>query len=73
MNWSKGAVANSRQPPSGLMSARADDGSEQYGSRSHSPRLSNPNTEWLYQRNPATVVNAIANTEINRRVRSSRR
>jgi hypothetical protein len=31
MNWSNGAVASNRQLPSGLISARADGGSAQYG------------------------------------------
>src|SRR3954447_6554181 len=39
MNWSNGAVANNRHWPSGAIVARAEAGSEQYGPRSHSPRL----------------------------------
>ncbi len=72
MNWSNGAVASRRQPPSALMSARADGGSEQYGVRSHSPRLSMPNSEWLYQMKPMMVVSATAPIEISSRVRNSR-
>ena len=72
MNWSNGAVASSRHPPSGVISARAEDGSAQYGWRSHSPRLSTPKNEWVYQMKPMTVVSATAPTEISSRVRNSR-
>ena len=71
MNWSNGAVANSRHSPLGAMVARADAGSEQYGPRSHSPRLWNPKKLWLYQKNPTIVVSTTAATAISRRVRSS--
>src|SRR5246127_3154552 len=71
MNWSKGAVASSRHWPSALISARADCGNEQYGWRSHSPRLSSPKIECEYQKNPKIVVTRIAASEISSRVRSS--
>ena len=50
---------------------RADGGSEQYGWRSHSPRLSSPNTGCEYQTNPTVVASAIVASEINSRARSS--
>ncbi len=71
MNWSNGAVANSRHSPLGAMVARADAGSEQYGPRSHSPRLWKPSTLWLYQKKPMVVVSTTAATAISSRVRSS--
>jgi len=73
MNWSNGAVANSRHSPSGAMDARDDAGSEQYGPRSQSPRLGKPKKLWPYQRKPTTVVNRTAMTAISSRVRSSSR
>ncbi len=60
MNWSNGAVAKSRHWPSGAMVARAEAGSEQYGPRSHSPRLWKPRMPWLYQKKPMIVVTTIA-------------
>lgn len=71
MNWSNGPVANSRHSPSGAMVARAESGSEQYGPRSHSPRLCTPKKPWVYQRNPKMVVTRTAATAISRRLRSS--
>src|ERR1700758_1801245 len=71
MNWSNGAVASSRHCPSLLIVARADCGSEQYGWRSHSPRLSSPKIECEYQTNPKIVVTRMAASEISSRVRSS--
>src|ERR1700757_4008202 len=71
MNWSNGAVASSRHCPSLLILARADCGSEQYGWRSHSPRLSSPKIECEYQTNPKIVVTRIAASAISSRVRSS--
>ena len=71
MNWSNGAVASNRHWPSALICARADGGSEQYGCRSHSPRLSSPNIACEYQTNPNAVVTAIAASEISSRARNS--
>src|SRR6202012_1668509 len=70
MNWSNGAVASSRHWPV-AMSARAVDGSAQYGCRSHSPRLSSPNNGCEYQTKPIVVVRAIMPSESKSRARNS--
>src|SRR3954453_20370364 len=73
MNWSNGPVANSRHSPSGAMVARAEAGSEQYGPRSHSPRLWNPKKPLVYQKNPMIVVSTTAAAAITSLFRNSLR
>ena len=70
MNWSKGAVASNRQWPL-AMSARAEGGSAQYGCRSHSPRLSSPNTGCEYQTKPIAVVSRMVPSESSSLARNS--
>src|SRR3954454_6053385 len=73
MNWSNGAVANRRHCPSGAIVARAEAGSEQYGPRSHSPRLWNPKKPLVYQKNPMIVVSTTAAAAITSLFRNSLR
>ena len=72
MNWSNGAVANSRHSPSGADGRRAR--IRQRAVRPSQPlaeAVADPKKPWLYQKNPKIVVSTIAATAISSRVRSS--